>query len=106
MALVLSGGLREQQADRKDVVRNRAMYGNTFLSHYPMNKALPFLLLVAGFAIAGYGLREKDARQATLDLGRTEIQLGEKDSVFSPYFVVGGLAAAAGLVLLLKGRKR
>ena len=70
-----------------------------------MTKALPFLLLVAGFAIVGYGLKEKDESQATLDLGRTEIQLGEKDSVFSPYFLVGGGLALAGLVLLLKGRK-
>ncbi|MBK9177474.1 MAG: DUF3185 domain-containing protein [Flavobacteriales bacterium] len=70
-----------------------------------MRKALPILLLVAGLGIVGYGLMEKDDKQATIDLGRTEIQLGEKDSVFSPYFIVGGILAAVGLVLLLRGGK-
>jgi hypothetical protein len=70
-----------------------------------MRKALPLILLIAGLAIVGYGLKEKDAQQATIDLGNTEIQLGKKDSVFSPYFLLGGILAAAGLVLLLKGNR-
>ncbi len=70
-----------------------------------MRKALPLILLIAGLAIVGYGLKEKDEQQATIDLGSTEIQLGRKDSVFSPYFLLGGILAAAGLVLLLKGNR-
>ena len=39
------------------------------------------------------------------DRGKTEINIGKKDSVFSPYFIIGGIAAIAGLVLLVTGRK-
>jgi len=70
-----------------------------------MHKALPYLLLVAGLAIVGYGLLEKDDQQATFDLGRTEIQLGKKDSTFSPFFIIGGILGAVGLVLIVRGGK-
>ncbi len=70
-----------------------------------MRNALPTILLVVGLAIIGYGLIQKDEKQASIELGDTEIQLGKKDSFFSPYFIIGGLAAAAGLVIMLTGRK-
>jgi hypothetical protein len=70
-----------------------------------MRNALPITLLVIGLLIVGYGLIQKDDQQATLDLGKTEIQLGKKDSAFSPFFIVGGIAAIAGLVLLMRGSK-
>lgn len=70
-----------------------------------MRKALPILLLVAGLATVGYGLLEKDDQQATIDLGRTEIQLGKKDSAFSPFFIAGGILAVVGLVLIVRGGK-
>jgi hypothetical protein len=67
-----------------------------------MRKALPILLLAAGLAIVGYGLLQKDEQQATIDLGSTEIQLGEKDSAFSPFFIAGGILAAVGVVLMVR----
>jgi len=70
-----------------------------------MKKGLPIILLVIGLAVIGYGLVEKDKGQASIDLGKTEINIGKKDSVFSPYFIIGGIAAIAGLVLLVTGRK-
>lgn len=69
-----------------------------------MKKGLPIILLVIGLAVIGYGLMEKDKGQASIDLGKTEINIGKKDSVFSPYFIIGGIAAAVGLVLLATGR--
>ncbi len=70
-----------------------------------MNRALPIILLIAGLAILSYGLMMKDEGQAEIDLGKTEITLGKKDSAFNMYFIVGGIAAAAGLVLLLRKNK-
>ncbi len=70
-----------------------------------MRKALPIVLLIAGLAIIGYGLTEKDHKQTHVDLGVAEANLGKKDSVFTPYFIIGGITAAAGLVLLVSGRK-
>ena len=70
-----------------------------------MRKALPTILLVVGLAIIGYGLIQKDEKQASIELGDAEIQLGKKDSFFSPYFIIGGIVAAAGLVIMLTGRK-
>ncbi len=70
-----------------------------------MKKGLPIVLFVIGLAVIGYGLMEKDKGQASIDLGKTEINIGKKDSVFSPYFIIGGIAAIAGLVLLVTGRK-
>ena len=60
-----------------------------------MKKGLPIILLVIGLAVIGYGLMEKDKGQASIDLGKTEINIGKKDSVFSPYFIIGGIAAIA-----------
>jgi hypothetical protein len=70
-----------------------------------MRNALPTILLVVGLAIIGYGLVQKDDKQTSIELGDAEIQLGKKDSFFSPYFIIGGIVAAAGLVIMLTGRK-
>ena len=70
-----------------------------------MRKAIPLLLLLGGLAIVGYGLMKKDDQQVSIDLGKTEIDLGKKDSVFNIYFIVSGIAAAAGLVMLVSGKK-
>ena len=70
-----------------------------------MRNALPTILLIAGLAIIGYGLAQKDEKQASIELGDAEIQLGKKDSFFSPYFIIGGIAAAAGLVMMLSGKR-
>lgn len=70
-----------------------------------MKNALPMVLLVIGLAVIGYGLIEKDDSQATIDLGKTEIDIGKKDSAFSPYFIIGGIAAVAGVVMLAIGKK-
>jgi hypothetical protein len=68
-----------------------------------MRRALPVVLLVAGLLIIG--LSRKDEGQATIDLGKTEIDIGKSDSAFSGYFILGGLVALAGVVLLVTGRK-
>ena len=70
-----------------------------------MRKTISILLLVGGLLTVAYGLMEKDDKQSTVDLGIAEVKVGEKDSAFSPYFIVGGIAAVAGLVLLVAGRK-
>ena len=70
-----------------------------------MNKPLPLLLLLIGLAIIGYGLMKKDDGQAEIDLGRTGITLGERDSAFNGYFILGGVVAAAGVVLLAVKKK-
>lgn len=64
------------------------------------------MLLVIGCAVIIYGLSEKDKGQASIDLGKTEIDIGKQDSVFSPYFIVGGIAAIAGIVLLVGAGKK
>jgi hypothetical protein len=70
-----------------------------------MRKALPLILLIVGLAIIGYGLREKDDKQVSIDLGKTEIDLGKKDSYFSPYFILGGIIAVAGIAMFATARK-
>lgn len=70
-----------------------------------MKNTLPFVVLVIGLAIIGYGLLEKDEGQASIEIGKTEIDIGKKDSAFSPYFIIGGIAAAAGAVLLAVRKK-
>jgi len=70
-----------------------------------MNKPLPLILMISGLAIIGYGLWKKDDGQAEIDLGRTEITLGKNGSALNMYFSVGGIAATAGLVLMLSTNK-
>jgi hypothetical protein len=70
-----------------------------------MRSALPIILIVVGLAIVGYGLVQKDEKQASIELGDAEIELGKKDSFFSPYFIIGGIAAIAGIVIMASGRK-
>jgi hypothetical protein len=70
-----------------------------------MRSALPIIHIVVGLAIVGYGLVQKDEKQASIELGDAEIELGKKDSFFSPYFIIGGIAAIAGLVIMVSGRK-
>lgn len=71
-----------------------------------MKRGLAIILLVIGCGVIVYGLSEKDKGQASIDLGKTEINIGKKDSAFSPYFIVGGIAAIAGIVLLVGGGKK
>jgi hypothetical protein len=70
-----------------------------------MRRSLPLILLVAGLLIIGLGYSRKDKGQTTIDLGKTEIDIGKSDSAYSGYFILGGLLAAAGVVLLAAGRK-
>lgn len=70
-----------------------------------MRRTLSIILLLAGLATIGYGLVKKDDGQGQVDLGIAEIKVGKKDSVFTPYFIIGGIAALAGIVLLTTGRK-
>ena len=70
-----------------------------------MRKSISIILLLAGLAIVAYGFMQKDDQQAEIDLGKTEITLGKEDSAFSPFFIVGGIMAVAGLVMLAMGRK-
>jgi hypothetical protein len=70
-----------------------------------MRNALPLILLILGLAIIGFGLREKDDKQVSIDLGKTEIDLGKKDSYFSPYFILGGIVAVAGIAMFATAKK-
>jgi hypothetical protein len=70
-----------------------------------MRRGIAIILLLIGAAVVIYGLNEKDKGQASLDLGKTEINIGKKDSAFSPYFIMGGIVALAGVVMLVRGRK-
>ena len=70
-----------------------------------MRRTIAFILLVAGLLVVGLGLSRKDEGQATIDLGKTEIDIGKSDSAFSGYFILGGLVALAGVVMLATGRK-
>ena len=70
-----------------------------------MKKLIPTGVLILGLIIVGIGLIRKDDAQATIDLGKTEIDIGKKDSAFNGYFIIGGLVAVAGLVLLVRGGK-
>lgn len=71
-----------------------------------MRKALPTLLIIAGLVLVVLGFIRKDEGQAEIDLGRTEITLGKSDSAFSPYFIVGGLLALSGVVLVVSGSRK
>ncbi|MBK8340557.1 MAG: hypothetical protein IPK99_11460 [Flavobacteriales bacterium] len=70
-----------------------------------MKKLIPTGVLILGLIIVGLGVMRKDDAQTTIDLGKTEIDIGKQDSVFSGYFIIGGLVAAVGLVLLGARRK-
>lgn len=70
-----------------------------------MKKMLPTGLLILGIAIIVLGLMRKDDAQATIDLGKTEIDIGKADSAFNGYYIVGGLVALAGVVFLVRGSK-
>jgi hypothetical protein len=70
-----------------------------------MRRGIATVLLVLGLAIVTCGLMKKDDQQATIDLGRTEVDIGKSDSAFNSYFIFGGLAAVVGLVMLATGRK-
>lgn len=69
-----------------------------------MKKLLPTALVILGLGIVSLGLMRKDDSQATIDLGKTEIDIGKKDSAFNGYYIVGGLVALVGAVLLVRGR--
>jgi len=71
-----------------------------------MRNPIPIILLILGLLIAGYGLMKKNDSQATVDLGIAEIQVGKKDEAFMGYFILGGILAVAGIVLLMRGGKR
>jgi hypothetical protein len=70
-----------------------------------MRRNISTLLLVLGLAIIGYGLMKKEDQQTTIDLGKTEIDIGKEDSAFNGYFIFGGIAAVVGIVMLATGRK-
>ncbi len=69
-----------------------------------MKKLIPTGVLILGLIIVGVGLMRKDDAQATIDLGKTEIDIGKQDSAFNGYFIIGGLVAVAGLIMLVRGK--
>lgn len=70
-----------------------------------MKKMLPTAVLILGLGIVVLGLMRKDDAQATIDLGKTEIDIGTADSAFNGYYIVGGVIAIAGLLLLVRGNR-
>jgi hypothetical protein len=70
-----------------------------------MKNTVAIILLVLGIGIILYGFIRKDDQQASIGIGNAEIQVGKSDSAFSGYFIVGGLMAVAGVVMMAAGRK-
>jgi hypothetical protein len=70
-----------------------------------MKNTLAIVLLVLGLGIIIYGLVRKDEQQASIGIGNTELQVGKSDSAFSGYWIIGGLLAVAGVVMMATGRK-
>lgn len=67
-----------------------------------MKRGIAIILILVGAAVVIYGLSEKDKKQTSIEIGNTEIDIGKKDSAFSPYYLIGGVVAIAGLVLLAR----
>ncbi len=67
-----------------------------------MKRGIAIILILVGAAVVIYGLSEKDKKQTSIKIGNTEIDIGKKDSAFSPYYLIGGVVAIAGLVLLAR----
>ena len=70
-----------------------------------MKNTIATILLILGIGIVIYGLVRKDDQQASIGIGDAELQLGKSDSAFSGYFIIGGVMAVAGLVILATGRR-
>ena len=70
-----------------------------------MKNTLGTILLVVGIGILIYGFVRKDDSQAEIGIGNTEIQVGKSDSAFSGYFIIGGILALAGVVIMATGKR-
>ena len=51
-----------------------------------------------------HGLNGKDKGRTSIDLGKSEFDIGKKDSAFSPYFIVGGIAALINMIRITAAR--
>lgn len=68
-------------------------------------KAAGIVLLIAGLLVMGFGLIGWTEHKTLLDIGPIEAHSSEQKT--SPQMaIVGGIAAAAGLVLLVSGGSR
>jgi uncharacterized membrane protein YidH (DUF202 family) len=102
--------LRRRRADKQLATNNQQLHSDgadvvAFRKNTAMRRSVAIVLLVLGLAIVAYGLMKKDDQQATIDLGKTEIDIGKSDSAFNGYFIFGGLAAVVGLVMLATGKR-
>jgi hypothetical protein len=70
-----------------------------------MKNTIATILLVLGIGTVIYGLVRKDEQQASIGIGDAEIQVGKADSAFSGYFIIGGIMAVAGIVIMVAGKK-
>ena len=70
-----------------------------------MKNTLGTILLVIGIGIVIYGFMRKDDSQAEIGIGNAEIQVGKSDSAFSGYFIIGGIMALAGVVIMATGKR-
>ncbi len=70
-----------------------------------MKNTIATILLILGIGIVIYGLVQKDDSQASIGIGDAELQVGKSDSAFSGYFIVGGIMALAGLVIMVSGKR-
>ena len=70
-----------------------------------MKNTLGTILLVIGIGIVIYGFVRKDDSQAEIGIGNAEIQVGKSDSAFSGYFIIGGIMALAGVVIMATGKR-
>jgi hypothetical protein len=70
-----------------------------------MKNTIAIIFLVLGLGIIILGLVRKDDQQAAIGIGDAEIQIGKSDSAFNSYWIFGGILAAAGLVIMVTGKK-
>lgn len=70
-----------------------------------MKNTIATILLALGIGVVIYGLVRKDDQQASIGIGDAELEVGKSDSAFSSYFIIGGIMAVAGIVIMATGRK-
>lgn len=70
-----------------------------------MKNTIAIILLVLGLGLVIYGLASKEDQQADINIAGAELEVGKSDRAFSGYFIVGGLMAVAGVIMMAAGKR-